>query len=82
VDAKTAAKAEALVDLMARMSSICKLGEPKDMLGIETSCECGARTIPIWQAASSCCSVWCGWKMMHHPHDTSGLWVGEVGMPR
>jgi hypothetical protein len=46
VDAKTSAKAEALVDLMAIMFSICKLGEPKDMLGIDISRECGAGTIP------------------------------------
>jgi hypothetical protein len=53
VAARTAAEADALVDLVAGMFSIHKLGEPQDMLGIEISRDRDAGTITIRQASKA-----------------------------
>jgi hypothetical protein len=51
VAVRTAADADALVDLVAGMFSIHKLGEPQDMLGIKISHDRDAGTITIRQAS-------------------------------
>jgi hypothetical protein len=53
VAARTAAEADALVDLVAGMFSIHKLGEPQDMLGIKISRDRDAGTITIRQASKA-----------------------------
>jgi hypothetical protein len=53
VAARTAAEADALVDLVASMFSIHELGEPQDMLGIEISRDRDAGTITIRQASKA-----------------------------
>jgi hypothetical protein len=53
VAARTAAEADALVDLVAGMFSIHKLGEPQDMLGINISRDRDAGTITIRQASKA-----------------------------
>jgi hypothetical protein len=53
VAARTAAEADAHVDLVAGMFSIHKLGEPQDILGIEISRDRDAGTITIRQASKA-----------------------------
>jgi hypothetical protein len=53
VAARTAAEADALVDLVAGMFSIRKLEEPQYMLGIEISRDHDASTITIGQASKA-----------------------------
>jgi hypothetical protein len=53
VAARTAAEADALVDLVASMFAIRKLGEPQDFLGIEITRDRQARTITIDQERKS-----------------------------
>ena len=54
VAARTAAEADALVDLVASMFAIRKLGEPQDFLGIEITRDRSAHTISINQARKAC----------------------------
>ena len=49
VAARTAAEADALVDLIASMFKIRALGEPEDFLGIRITRDRAARTITIDQ---------------------------------
>jgi hypothetical protein len=53
VDVRTAAEADALVDLVAGMFSIRKLREPQDMLGIEISHDRDVATITIRLASKA-----------------------------
>jgi hypothetical protein len=53
VAAQTAAEADALVDLVAGMFSVHKLGEPQDMSGIEISRDRDAGRITIRQATKA-----------------------------
>jgi hypothetical protein len=51
VAARTAAEADALVDLVAGMFSSRRLGDPQDMLGIKISRDWDAGTITTCQAS-------------------------------
>jgi hypothetical protein len=52
VAARTPTEADALLDLVAGIS-ICKLGGPQDMLGIEISSDLDAGTITICQSSKA-----------------------------
>jgi hypothetical protein len=51
VAARNGVEADALVDVIASIFEIRRLGEPQDMLGIEISRDLAAETITIWQCA-------------------------------
>jgi hypothetical protein len=53
VAARNGAEAEALVDVIASIFEIRRLGEPQDMLGIEISPDLAAGTITIRQCAKA-----------------------------